>query len=105
MIEIVEELVELISLTEAWLFGDDLVVGREKRWSEPTKHGANPKVKLMMAVQGRWVKDNCKWKKARQIRLSLLSINQSFNVFIYKNFYIQCNEVHKIWNRKHVVWL
>ena len=58
MVQVVKQLVKLISFVKSRGFGNDLVVGRVKSRCEAPEHGSNAEVILMVAVEGGWVKDH-----------------------------------------------
>ena len=58
MVQIVKELIKLISFFKSRRFRNDLVVGGVESRCEAPEHGSNAEVILMVAVEGGWVEDH-----------------------------------------------
>ena len=58
VIEIVEELIELVPLLEAWLFRDNFVVGRVETGPESPKHSGYSEIILVVTVEAVRVEHN-----------------------------------------------
>ena len=79
MVQVVEELIQLKALLEAWGLGDFAVVGGVKGATEAPEHAGYRQLILRVAIEGSWVKNDRPRGILRHVSSPEVSVEQGWD--------------------------